>query len=157
MRYHGTTDTPEEHRMNTHSAPTKKRQSVTFGPVMVKLLEDGHCAASSTSERLEILAARYLALTTAIYPTWPLETWVAAITAAARIDLRAPAAGWSLMGLVRQERDSKLAYSLEALPVQQLQGVLGVAERYLAREKAVSDSSLGAWLEAAGISVQQKP
>lgn len=143
--------------MSTSDAPTKKRQSVTFGPGMVKLLEDGHCAGSSTSERLEILAARYLALTTTAYPAWPLETWAAAITAAGRIDLRSPAAGWSLMGLVRQERDSKLAYSLEALPAQQLQGVLGVAERYLARENAVSESTLAAWLDGAGVTVQQKP
>lgn len=142
--------------MDTSEAP-RKRSSVRFGPGLTALLDAGHCAAPSLTQRLEVLASRYLALTSTL-PTWSLDLWTSAIRAASRIDLTTPAAPWSLAGLVRQERiDTKLAYALESLPMPQTFAVLGIAERFIASGQPLTPEAIGLFLADAGVAVTANP
>lgn len=125
---------------------TKNRATVRFGPQLTTLLDGGHCAGRSRSERLETLASRYLTMI-GQHPSWPVDTWIRAIKAGQQIDLASPGAIWALIGLAKQQRDSKLSYSLENAPPAQAISVLAIIETYLATGQDASPESVQAFLE----------
>jgi len=128
----------------------KKRASVTFGSTLQSLLDDGHCAGRSRVDRLETLAGRYLAMIDQ-FPSWPAEQWARAIELARKADLQSPAAPWTLIGLAKQAKDSKLSYALESMPTALAFGVVSVAER--APDPLPSGDELVAMLTGMGVTV----
>lgn len=130
----------------------KNRASVRFGPQLSALLDAGHCAGRHRSDRLETLAARYLTMI-GQHPTWPVDTWVRAIKAGRQIDLASPGANWALVGIAKQQRDSKLSYSLENAPPAQAISVIAVIETFLATGQNPEPKVVQTFLEKQGITL----
>ena len=130
----------------------KYRATVRFGPQITALLDGGHCAGRSRSDRLETLASRYLTMI-GQSPTWPIDTWVRAIKAGKQIDLASPGANWALVGLAKQQRDSKLSYSLENAPPAQAISVLAAIETFLATGQEIEPAAVKAFLESQDITL----
>lgn len=128
----------------------KNRATVRFGPQITALLDGGHCAGRSRSERLETLASRYLTMISQP-PTWPIDTWIQAIQAGKLIDLGSPGANWALIGLAKQQRASKISYSLENAPPHQAISVLAVIETFLATGQEAEPAAVKAFLESQDI------
>lgn len=122
----------------------EKRLSLRIGPALAALMQDGHCAASTLTKRLDLLATRYAKIIdTTKLPTWPIETWAAFITIAKAADLTAPGAFWAIQGAARDAGQTKLVYAMESItPVQQL-AIIAKAERYAGDS---SESDLLAYL-----------
>lgn len=130
----------------------RNRATVRFGPQLTALLDSGHCAGRSRSDRLETLASRYLTMISQP-PTWAIDTWVRAIKAGKQIDLTSPGANWALVGLAKQLRDSKLSYSLENATPAQAISVIAVIETYLATGREIEADAVKAFLEDQGFTL----
>lgn len=130
----------------------KNRATVRFGPQLTALLDGGHCAGRSRSDRLETLASRYLTMISQP-PTWAIDTWIRAIKAGKQVDLGSPGANWALVGLAKQQRDTKLSYSLEnAAPVQTI-SALAAIETFLATGREIEPDAVKEFLESQGVTL----
>jgi|HigsolmetaAR206D_1030411.scaffolds.fasta_scaffold17016_1 hypothetical protein len=142
--------------MSDSASPTRKRASIRFGETVTRALHDGHGSGGdprrSDARRLEAIAARYLSLLAP--PTWPAESWAAAIRAARRIDLTSPGAPWAILGLARAERmDTRLTVALESLTPPQAWGMVSVVERFLATGQEPTVEAVTATLPRFGVTL----
>lgn len=134
------------------SPEPKNRATVRFGPQLTALLDGGHCPGRSRSDRLETLASRYLTMIDQP-PTWAIDTWVRAIKAGKQIDLASTGANWALIGMAKQQRDSKLSYSLENASPAQAISVIAVIETYLATGQEIEPDAVKTFLENQGFTL----